>query len=181
MRRLMIVAAAIALLGAVPVFAAITGTVVKNPDETRQVIFNLDGKEIAKQLEDAEGNVIQTEGTLPEEAAKAYYDGGKVKIEWKFKNSMREGVTTEYFESGTVQRQLSYKMNKLDAMEQLKALGLPARPFFYPLSSLPAWDRQSTPIAPYTLTAIGATGWSSSTKLTPHWGSKSSTMAKKSP
>lgn len=33
----------------------------------------------------------------------------------------------------------SYKMTKLEAMEKLAALGLPTRPFFYPLSSLPAY------------------------------------------
>jgi perosamine synthetase len=33
----------------------------------------------------------------------------------------------------------SYKMDKLEAMDKLKALGLPTRPFFYPLSSLPAY------------------------------------------
>jgi perosamine synthetase len=33
----------------------------------------------------------------------------------------------------------SYNMNKIEAMEKLKALGLPTRPFFYPLSSLPAY------------------------------------------
>jgi perosamine synthetase len=34
---------------------------------------------------------------------------------------------------------MSYRMNKLEAMDKLKALGLPSRPFFYPLSSLPAY------------------------------------------
>lgn len=33
----------------------------------------------------------------------------------------------------------SHNMNKLEAMEKLKALDLPTRPFFYPLSSLPAY------------------------------------------
>jgi perosamine synthetase len=33
----------------------------------------------------------------------------------------------------------SHKMTKLEAMEKLQKLGLPARPFFYPLSSLPAY------------------------------------------
>lgn len=33
----------------------------------------------------------------------------------------------------------SYRMDKLQAIEKLKALGLPSRPFFYPLSSLPAY------------------------------------------
>ncbi len=33
----------------------------------------------------------------------------------------------------------SYRMSKIDAMDRLKAMGLPTRPFFYPLSSLPAY------------------------------------------
>ena len=33
----------------------------------------------------------------------------------------------------------SHNLDKLEAMDRLKALGLPARPFFYPLSSLPAY------------------------------------------
>ena len=33
----------------------------------------------------------------------------------------------------------SYNMTKLEAMAKLQALGLPTRPFFYPLSSLPAY------------------------------------------
>jgi perosamine synthetase len=34
----------------------------------------------------------------------------------------------------------SYNMNKLQAMDKFKELGLPTRPFFYPLSSLPAYS-----------------------------------------
>ncbi len=33
----------------------------------------------------------------------------------------------------------SHRLSKLEAMDQLQQLGLPARPFFYPLSSLPAY------------------------------------------
>jgi perosamine synthetase len=36
----------------------------------------------------------------------------------------------------------SYKMGKLEAMSKLAKLGVPPRPFFYPLSSLPAFGSQ---------------------------------------
>lgn len=36
----------------------------------------------------------------------------------------------------------SHKVNKLQVMEKLSGLGLPTRPFFYPLSSLPAYGSQ---------------------------------------
>jgi len=38
----------------------------------------------------------------------------------------------------------SYALDKLEAMDRLKALGLPARPFFYPLSSQPAYRGMET-------------------------------------
>jgi len=54
----------------------------------------------------------------------------------------------------------SHNMTKLDAMARLEKLGLPARPFFYPLSSLPAYPgceavfRPRNPIA-YDICARG--------------------------
>jgi len=36
----------------------------------------------------------------------------------------------------------SYGMNKLEAIDKLNQVGVPARPFFYPLSSLPAYPQQ---------------------------------------
>lgn len=38
----------------------------------------------------------------------------------------------------------SYHIDKKEAMERLNALGLPVRPFFYPLSSLPAYPGSET-------------------------------------
>jgi perosamine synthetase len=54
----------------------------------------------------------------------------------------------------------SYQMTKLDAMARLQAMGLPTRPFFYPLSSLPAYPgceevyRPKNPLA-YDICARG--------------------------
>ena len=36
----------------------------------------------------------------------------------------------------------SHRLTKLEAISRLEALGIPARPFFYPLSSLPAYGQQ---------------------------------------
>lgn len=38
----------------------------------------------------------------------------------------------------------SHNMKKLDAIEKLKKLNIPSRPFFYPLSSLPAYEKYKT-------------------------------------
>jgi len=37
----------------------------------------------------------------------------------------------------------SYNMNKLEAIRRLDELGVPVRPFFYPLSSMPAYNEES--------------------------------------
>jgi perosamine synthetase len=42
----------------------------------------------------------------------------------------------------------SYRMTKIEAMDRLKAMGLPTRPFFYPLSSLPAYPGQEARYRP---------------------------------
>ncbi|MBI3774172.1 MAG: DegT/DnrJ/EryC1/StrS family aminotransferase, partial [Gammaproteobacteria bacterium] len=54
----------------------------------------------------------------------------------------------------------SHKMSKLDAMAKLEAIGIPSRPFFYPLSSLPAYpgcDARYRPLNPraYDISARG--------------------------
>jgi len=41
-----------------------------------------------------------------------------------------------------------HKMTKVNAMKQLKELGIPSRPFFYPLSSLPAYPDQERRFRP---------------------------------
>jgi perosamine synthetase len=47
----------------------------------------------------------------------------------------------------------SYNMDKIKAMERLQELGLPTRPFFYPLSSLPAYPGKEAIYSPRNLTA----------------------------
>jgi perosamine synthetase len=42
----------------------------------------------------------------------------------------------------------SHKLTKPEAISRLEAIGIPARPFFYPLSSLPAYGSQEATYAP---------------------------------
>ncbi len=53
-------------------------------------------------------------------------------------NAEPEGVFNSVWVTGLVFGG-SHKMSKKDAMEKLQAIGVPSRPFFYPLSSLPAY------------------------------------------
>lgn len=47
----------------------------------------------------------------------------------------------------------SYGLNKQDAMDKLKTVGVPSRPFFYPLSSLPAYPGQEAKYSKRNLNA----------------------------
>lgn len=53
-------------------------------------------------------------------------------------NDEREGIYNSAWITGLVFGK-SHRMTKKDAMEKLEKLGAPSRPFFYPLSSLPAY------------------------------------------
>lgn len=53
-------------------------------------------------------------------------------------NAEPEGVFNSVWVTGLVFGK-SHKMTKKDAMQKLQEIGLPSRPFFYPLSSLPAY------------------------------------------
>ena len=54
-------------------------------------------------------------------------------------NAEPEGVYNSVWITGLVFGK-SHNMSKLDAMAKLGEIGIPARPFFYPLSSLPAYE-----------------------------------------
>lgn len=56
-------------------------------------------------------------------------------------NPEPEGVINSAWITGLIFGK-SHRLNKHDAMAQLAELGLPARPFFYPLSCLPAFGSQ---------------------------------------
>lgn len=53
-------------------------------------------------------------------------------------NDEREGVYNSVWITGVVIGR-SHNLSKLEAMKRLEALGVPSRPFFYPLTSLPAY------------------------------------------
>lgn len=53
-------------------------------------------------------------------------------------NAEPEGVFNSVWITGLLIGK-SYSINKLEAMDRLKEAGMPTRPFFYPLSSLPAY------------------------------------------
>jgi perosamine synthetase len=74
-------------------------------------------------------------------------------------NAEPEGVYNGVWVTGLVFGK-SHNMTKKKAMEEIEKLGLPARPFFYPLSSLPAYPgyeakyRKTNPVA-YDISSRG--------------------------
>jgi perosamine synthetase len=74
-------------------------------------------------------------------------------------NAEPEGVYNSVWITGLVFGK-SHNMSKLDAMAKLSEIGIPARPFFYPLSSLPAYpgfEERYRPLNPraYDISARG--------------------------
>ena len=67
-------------------------------------------------------------------------------------NAEPEGVFNSVWITGLLLGR-SHGMDKLNAMAMLEKLGLPSRPFFYPLSSLPAYSQFSERYSSSNLTA----------------------------
>lgn len=62
-------------------------------------------------------------------------------------NAEPDGVFNSVWITGLVFGK-SHKLTKAEAIDRLAAIGVPARPFFYPLSSLPAYGQQEATYAP---------------------------------
>ena len=92
-------------------FAEVTIVLVKNPDTTVTKIFYSEGKEVAQQVQDSQGKVTKTTGTIPDGVVKEYLDNGALQYEWNYKNGKLEGISKEYFMSGELLEEMLYKNN----------------------------------------------------------------------
>ena len=102
------------LLSTAIVSAEVVRKKTSNPDGTTAYVFYSEGKEIAKQTVDAAGNIIKTEGKIPDGVVKEYYKSGKLKGEGTVKDGKPEGIVKEYFESGKLKVEWNIKNGTLD-------------------------------------------------------------------
>lgn len=98
------------------VYAEVTRKSILNPDGTIEYIFYDDGKEIAKQKVDDNGNIIQTTGKIPDGTVKGYDESGKLVYECNYKDNKLEGIVQVYYESGELFKELNYKSGKLEGI-----------------------------------------------------------------
>jgi len=97
------------LLSAAIVSAEVVRKATRNPDGTTSYVFYSDGKEIATQIMDGTGNIIKTEGKIPDGVVKEYYKSGKLKGEGTVKDGKAEGIVKEYYENGKLKAEWSIK------------------------------------------------------------------------
>jgi len=89
---------------------------VKNPDGTMTKIFYLGNEEVARQIRDRNGTIIETTGTIPDGTIKEYYESGDFKEECNYKSGKREGISRWYYETGVLKGERNYKEDKLDGI-----------------------------------------------------------------
>ena len=99
-------------------FAEVTTVLVKNPDTTVTKIFYSEGKEIAQQVQDSQGKVTKTTGTIPDGVVKEHLDNGALQYEWNYKSGKLEGVSKEFFLSGELLEEILYKNNAREGVSK---------------------------------------------------------------
>lgn len=116
MRRIITYWLLLVALSPAVAYAEVSRKIVKNTDRTEQVFFYSGGREVAKKVLDEDGNVIKTIGKIPDGIVKEYYESGKLKSEWNYKNGKLEGICKTYYESGELMFKYNYKEGKQDGI-----------------------------------------------------------------
>ena len=115
MRRITTCLLWVLLLSCATVPKEVSLKLISNPDGTIENVFYSDGKEVTRQIV-KHGRVIQTIGKIPDGIVKEYYESGKIKAEWEYKNHSLDGVIRQYYESGGLSEESEYKNNRLDGV-----------------------------------------------------------------
>ena len=129
MKRMVLVLFAMMLIPLLA-FAGITKKVVeKHPDISggeqvlpgapKTVIYSdTSGKEVAKEIYDDQGNLLETIGAIPDGTVTEYYDNGSPLAVYNYKNGKLEGTSKGYFESGALRGEWNYKNSLLNGIVQ---------------------------------------------------------------
>jgi antitoxin component YwqK of YwqJK toxin-antitoxin module len=96
--------------------AEVTRKAMLSPDGTVEYVFYMDGGEIAQQKEDEYGNILHTNGKIPDGTVKGYDESGRLEYECNYKDNKLEGVSRVYYESGKLMKEWGYKNNKLNGL-----------------------------------------------------------------
>ena len=97
-------------------FAKVTRKIVNNTEGAKQIVFYSDGREVAREILDGDGKVIKANGKIPDGIIKEYYESGKLKTEWNYKNGKLKGICKTYYESGELMFRYNYKDGERDGV-----------------------------------------------------------------
>jgi len=106
--------AVVIILATADAAAEVTRSQTIGAEGKREHIFYSEGKKIAVQTIDDDGNVTGTVGTIPDGTAIEYYDNGKMKATWNYQSGKLDGICTVYFENGELMFFNNYKEGKRD-------------------------------------------------------------------
>jgi antitoxin component YwqK of YwqJK toxin-antitoxin module len=127
----MLVALFVMIIVPVITFAGITKKVVeKHPDISsgdrvlpgapKTVIYSDEsGKEVAKELYDDQGNLLETIGAIPDGIVNEYYESGKVRHQIEYKNNLRDGPCVLFLENGNTAVSWDYRDGMREGMNKV--------------------------------------------------------------
>ena len=98
-------------------YPEITTGEVTLPGAPKTVLYlNSAGKEVAKEVCDETGTVVETTGKIPDGIVKEYFGSGKLLAEYNYKSGKLEGVSRGYYESGAFRGEWNYKAGELEGI-----------------------------------------------------------------
>jgi hypothetical protein len=87
------------------------------PGAPKTVIYaDKNGKEVAKELYDDQGSILETIGAIPDGIVNEYYDTGSLLAVYTYKNGKLEGVSKGYFVNGALRGEWNYKNGLLNGI-----------------------------------------------------------------
>ena len=99
------------------VHAEVTAKRVSDPEGIVEYVFYSDGKEVARESWDKNGNRKVT-GKIPDGVVKEYYESGELKVKAIMKDGKLEGVRKTYHKNGKLRSKSNYKSGVLDGIAE---------------------------------------------------------------
>jgi antitoxin component YwqK of YwqJK toxin-antitoxin module len=94
-------------------FAEVVRKTIKAPDGKLVAVYYSNGKEIAREILDKDGNIIKRIGKIPDGIVKEYHKNGKLRREDNYKDGKLDGICKTYHENGKLWIEWNYKDGKL--------------------------------------------------------------------
>jgi len=106
------------LLSTVIVSAEVTRKRTVNQEGAVEYIYYSNGKEVARQTVDDNGNIVKIIGKIPDGTVKEYYKSGKLKGEGIFRDGKIEGIARQYYENGKLKTEWNFKNGALEGISK---------------------------------------------------------------